>query len=401
MLRGGLPMARPLSERALVALIALVQFVNIVDFMMVMPLGPDFARALGIDPSNIGLLGGAYTLAAAATGIAGARWFDGYDRRVVLTWSLVGLGIGTLAAALASSLTGLLVARVLAGAFGGPATAIASAIVADAVPVERRGRALAVVMGAFPFAAVLGVPLGLELARLGNWQTPFIVLGLLILATAAFTHWRLPPQRGHLDTAAVPGALRDLMWSPLGQAAFLVMALTMFGRFLVVPNLSAWLQFNLEVPRADISLLYLVGGVASFVAMRFAGWAVDRHGAVRVAWLACAMLVVVLVGGFLPEPPWLSPLVMFSLFMMAAAASGVANTTTISKVPGPQQRAGFMAGISACQHLACSAGALLSAAMLSATPDGALVGMTAVVVLALLLALLQPWLLDRVERLRG
>ena len=54
------------SERMVVLLVAAVQFVNILDFMMVMPLGPDFAAALGIPTSHIGMIGGSYTLAAAA-----------------------------------------------------------------------------------------------------------------------------------------------------------------------------------------------------------------------------------------------------------------------------------------------------------------------------------------------
>ena len=40
-------MQRQTSERAVILLVAMVQFVNILDFMMVMPMGPDFAAALG------------------------------------------------------------------------------------------------------------------------------------------------------------------------------------------------------------------------------------------------------------------------------------------------------------------------------------------------------------------
>ena len=36
--------AAPIAESRLLYIIAAVQFVNILDFMMVMPLGPDFAR---------------------------------------------------------------------------------------------------------------------------------------------------------------------------------------------------------------------------------------------------------------------------------------------------------------------------------------------------------------------
>ncbi len=48
----------PTLERRLVAIIAFVQFVNILDFMMVMPLGPDFACSLHIPVSQLGLIGG-------------------------------------------------------------------------------------------------------------------------------------------------------------------------------------------------------------------------------------------------------------------------------------------------------------------------------------------------------
>ena len=56
------------SERQLVFLVGAVQFVNVLDFMMVMPLGPDFARALDIPVSRLGLVGGVYTAAAAVSG---------------------------------------------------------------------------------------------------------------------------------------------------------------------------------------------------------------------------------------------------------------------------------------------------------------------------------------------
>ena len=56
------------SERAIVFLVGAVQFVNILDFMMVMPLGPDFSRALGIPTSHLGYIGGAYTAAASVAG---------------------------------------------------------------------------------------------------------------------------------------------------------------------------------------------------------------------------------------------------------------------------------------------------------------------------------------------
>src|SRR5262245_56130429 len=74
----------PASERRIVFLIGAVHFINVLDFMMVMPLGPDFARQLGIPSSQLGLVGGSYTAAAAAAGIAGAFFLDRFDRRRAL-----------------------------------------------------------------------------------------------------------------------------------------------------------------------------------------------------------------------------------------------------------------------------------------------------------------------------
>src|SRR5690348_12815474 len=66
----------PACERKIIGLLAAVSFVNILDFMMVMPLGPDFAQALGIPASKLGIIGGSYTVAAAVAGLAGALFLD-------------------------------------------------------------------------------------------------------------------------------------------------------------------------------------------------------------------------------------------------------------------------------------------------------------------------------------
>src|SRR5207244_5127541 len=107
-------------ERAVVLLVAAVQFVNILDFVMVMPMGPDFAAGLGIPASKLGLIGGSYTAAAAISGLAGSFFLDRFDRRPALGVAMLGLVAGTALGAAATGLPSLLAARVLAGLFGGP-----------------------------------------------------------------------------------------------------------------------------------------------------------------------------------------------------------------------------------------------------------------------------------------
>jgi predicted MFS family arabinose efflux permease len=81
------------AERRVLLLLAAVQFVNIVDFMMVMPLGPDFSAELGIPNAQLGLVGGSYTAAASIAGLAGATFLDRFDRRKALAVTLARCNI--------------------------------------------------------------------------------------------------------------------------------------------------------------------------------------------------------------------------------------------------------------------------------------------------------------------
>src|SRR5262249_17144688 len=180
-------------ERAVVLLVAAVQFVNILDFVMVMPMGPDFAAALGIPSSKLGMIGGSYTAAAALSGLAGSFFLARVGRRRARGVAVLGLVAGTALGGGGTGFGSLMAARVIAGLFGGPATSLSFSIVADVVPPQRRGTAMGIVMGAFSVASVLGVPAGLEAARHFGWRAPFVSLaglGALVPVPAVFL---LPP----------------------------------------------------------------------------------------------------------------------------------------------------------------------------------------------------------------
>src|SRR6476646_9271330 len=102
-------------ERKIVLLLAAVSFVNILDFVMVMPLGPTFALALGIPTARLGIIAGSYTAAAALAGLVGTLFLDRCDRRRALAVTMLGLVTATAAAGLARNFAMLVAARVLAG----------------------------------------------------------------------------------------------------------------------------------------------------------------------------------------------------------------------------------------------------------------------------------------------
>jgi predicted MFS family arabinose efflux permease len=248
-------------------------------------------------------------------------------------------------------------------------------------------------------ASVFGVPLSLELARLGNWQTPFIGIALLGLATTAAARVGLPVLRGHLErpVGAAPMPSRWMFVERTSLLAFGCTAALTVSAFLLIPNIAAYLQVNLGLPRAWLGLYYMVGGTASFFALRLAGRMIDKYGSARVLTVSTSFFIVVLYLGFVDYDPRLPLIIVFVAFMLAMSARNVALQTMATKVPPPSLRAGFLAANSTVTYLSMSAGALLSTQLMSVRADGTLAGVEAVAVSAMVLSAVGPLLAYFVE----
>lgn len=352
------------SERKLLFLLAGVQFANILDFVMMMPLGPLFIADLHITPAELGLLVSSYTIAASLSSLVIGRWVNEQPRkRALLTfWSL--FAVATAACGLAHHYYGLLAARVLAGLAGGPATSIVITIVADAVPPARRGRALAFVQSAFSVASVVGVPAGLYLANASSWRLPFLVLGVIALAQW-FVLWAfLPRFDAHVSAARGAGSFWQTMGSvladPGSRRAYVTHALVMGAGFSLIPYLSPFLVNNRGVQAADLGLFYLAGGLCTFVLMQYIGRLTDRYGSLRVYGTA-AVLMSVNIQFFLFLPVagrWMIP--MFAAFMVLNASRMVPLMSLYSRIPPAATRGAFMSYLSTVQHLASGLGTLVT-----------------------------------------
>lgn len=375
-------------------MLAAVHFVNLLDFMMVMPMGPDFASALGIPMNHLGIIGGAYTASATVVGIAGSMLLDRWERRSALTIAITGLGLSTMTGALATGSASLILARVAAGAFGGIAATLCFSIVADLVPEERRGRATAVVASGFSLSSIFGVPAGLELARRGGWRAPFLVVGAIALLLAVAARLLLPKLRAHLDTKEVAAPLP--LDARMGMS-FVAFGCAILGNFLLVPNLSAYLQINMGFPREHMGLLYLGGGLASLATMRLSGIWTDRSRALWPVLTGTVLVSLALLFGAVLQPPWLPPVLFFSVFMSCNAARWVAINALASRVPPPSARARYLSAQNAFSHAASAVSAFASAAFLSEGPSGRLIGFPALAATAAVLGLGVPFAVWRLE----
>jgi len=375
------PVRPPISERKLVFLIGTARFIATLDFAMVPPLGPDFAHALGIPVSKLGMVGGSYIAAEAAAAIAGAFFLDRFDRRRALAVALTGLAVATAASGLATGFVSLLVTRMVAGVFGGTTDTLAFTIVADAVAPERRGRAIGAIQGSFAVASMLGVPAGLELARLGGWRTPFFTLAALGAVATAAALSMLPPQRAHLSAQPVP--FREMLRQPLVRLSLTASAIGMMAHYLLVPNLSAYVQFNRGYPRDRLSLIYMIGGAFVFGTARLAGWLGDRYGTPPTVLFGTTLYAAMLIFGFIYSVEALPVLVVFVGLMISAGFRFIPMQALSSRIPAPHERARFMSTQSVVECAAQSIGAMLSAQILTEHPDGSLDGIEDVAWLAI------------------
>ena len=372
----------PARERILLLTLAGIQFAHILDFMVMMPLGPILVRELGIDTQQFGLLVSAYTFTGAATGLLAATFVDRFERKRLLLGAFALFALATLACGLAPGYSSLMLARCAAGAFGGVLGSMVQTMVGDLIPFERRGRASGTIMSAFALSTVAGVPLSLVLASHFGWRAPFVFIAALAAGLLALGWRQLPTLRGHLDAAVTGEAERSHPLAAMGAVlsdanhlrALAFIALIMLSGFMVIPYITLYSVANVGIRQEDLYLIYLAGGCATFFTSRLIGRLADRHGKVRTYRLIalCSMLPLLLQTHLPPVPLWLMVIAstVFFVFVPGRMVPAMAIVTSAVK---PELRGTFLSISGATQQLASGAAAWLGGLVIAQDAAGQIV----------------------------
>ena len=147
-------------QKFVIAVLAFLQFMVIIDFLILSPLGAVLLPELHVATSQFGLLVSVYAFSASISGLLTAGFADKFDRKKMLLFFYCGFILGTVLCGVATTYHFLLAARVITGLFGGVIGSITMAIAADLFPLEQRGRVMGVVQTAFAASQVMGLPLG-------------------------------------------------------------------------------------------------------------------------------------------------------------------------------------------------------------------------------------------------
>lgn len=369
----------PGRERATLLVLGAVQFTHNLDFMIMMPLGGQLMQAFSISPAQFTHLVAAYGFSAAVSGLAGGFFLDRFDRKRSLLALYSGFGLATLACGLAPTHHTLLAARIAAGAFGGVTGSMVTAMVGDVIPPARRGRAMSIVMTAFPVASVLGVPTGLVLAGKFGWHAPFFLLAgcaaiILLLASLVLPHL-LTAVKNHQPIRQ----MKAIVSHGVHLRAFAVGAVLVMSGGLVIPFLAPSFVANVGLNESSqLPFAYAAGGIATAFSTPLIGWLSDRMDRLHLLAImsTCAVIVVLFITRLGPASVATASLMM-ALFMVTMSGRFAPAMTMITNAVEARYRGGFMSVNSALQQSASGGANLLAGLFVTRDAAGHLAGMPA------------------------
>ena len=353
-------------ERRSSASLALIFALRMLGLFLVLPVfALEAARYPGgDDPALVGLAIGMYGLTQAVfqlpLGLASDRW----GRKRVIVAGLLVFAAGSLLAALADSVTGLLAGRALQGA--GAVSAAVTALLSDLTRDSVRTKAMAMVGGSIGLMFALALVLSPLLAAWGGLPGIFGLTCALALAGIAVVLWVVPPEPArHAD-------------QPRGRMAELwrhgdLVRLNLGVFVLHTVQMSMWVAVPAMLVQAGLAKavhwqVYLPAVVLSFAAMGLL-FSMERKGRLRAALLgAIGLVLVVQIGlgmlaasGTIPTV-WCMALLMF-VFFCGFNALEASQPSLVSRMAPAPLRGTALGAYNTLQSLGLFAGGALGGAL--------------------------------------
>lgn len=364
------------KEKIYVLILAAIQIAHILDFVIMMPLGPRFMRVFNISPVEFSSLVSSYTFSAGIVGFFGALYADHFDRKKFLLFNFTGFIAGTYMCAISTNFTSLLVARIIAGAFGGVLNACVLSLVAELIPFQRRGNAMGVVMSSFSVSSVVGIPIGLYIANSFDWHYTFYFICILsslfwIMSLILLPSVKVNRPKSFMENLRKFRAVfkRDYI------EAFCLTSSLAFGIFNVIPFIAPYLVRNVGFKESNLPLMYLCGGIGTIITARIVGKLTDKIGSFTVfRFLALISILPILALTNLPQMATWAVLIVTTLFTMFASARFIPALTMVSGVVKPEERGTFMSLENAGRQFASGLASQTAGLIIGSTASGALTG---------------------------
>lgn len=391
-------------ESLYVRLLACIQFSHIVDFVVLMPLGPTLMESLGISPVQFASLVSSYNFSAGIAGFLFATVADKFDRKRMLMICLGGFVIGTILCGLSPNFNYLLAARILTGVFGGILNALVFTIATDLVPPKRRGNAMGLIMASFSIASVIGVPIGLSIADAFSWHYTFYFIAFftLFIYLGAYLVFPMMPAKEHTESAIETlKRFGEVLAKKRYFSSYILIFVVAMSMFMLIPFLSPFSVKNIGIAATDLKYMYLIGGACTIVSARLIGKLTDKFGALKL-YIILALVSAIPVYFYTHTGPlsFSVYLILSALFMMIVSGRMIPCMTLISMVPEEDERGSFMSLTNSIRSIGSASATFLAGLMITEGSNGELMGFGKVGLISIALMFITIVIIMNVDRKR-
>jgi len=313
------PNNSPFERKVVMSLAALYTFRMFGLFMLLPVLALYGTEYQGHSPFLLGVALGAYGISQALLQIPFGVLSDRIGRKPLILCGLVVFVLGSVVAALADSIYGLILGRCLQG--GGAISAVVMALLTDLTSEENRTKAMATIGASIGVSFSVAMTVGPLLAAWGGvgaifWLTAILgVVGIYILLVLvpSVAHVQVPKR----EAVAVP----NLLWRTLTHPELMrlnvgifVLHFVLMANFVVLPII---LQDQLLIPRNFHGLLYFPLLAFAFVLMLPFVIVAEKRRKIKTVFLGAITLLLLAELALIVAPPSrvLTVLVLFGFFI--------------------------------------------------------------------------------------
>ncbi len=330
----------------------LTVFVDMIGFLIVLPLLPFYAEKLGADPTRVGALVAAFAVGQLAAAPLWGRLSDRYGRRPMILAGLLIAAVAYVVFEAATAVWLLFLSRFVQGA-GAGTVGVVQAYLSDSVPRRDRAKALGWLTVATSAGTMIG-PVVAMVALATGWLEPgYLAAGLCVLNFLFGLIWLPEPltaRRGETASRTPRGATRsailEIIRHPAGSigALVLVYSLGMMAFMALNGVIALYLERVFGATARNMGWFYVwVAAVSLVMRAVVLGPVVKRRGEAGTLRIGLLSIATGLVALTLAGSLW--QLALAAMFVPIGTALLFPATTSMVSHRAAEGQTGLMLGV--------------------------------------------------------